>query len=188
MSLFGEDIAAIEAQQQNELSLTAPAILSIFETSADQRNSFVDKIIEAVQEGVSDPLRVLVQLKSVEAVIGTLTDKNPKTNKRADVAKLFSTYTLEAAARQGKSFNVYGAKLEQKEVGANYDYSQCNDSELIALQAAADAAREKLKERQKYLQNLPASGIEVLDKETGEMVTIYKPSKSSTTTITVSLT
>jgi hypothetical protein len=53
----------------------------------------------------------------------------------------------------------------------------------------ADAARinEKLKERQKFLQSMPSDGLGVFIEETGEVFTLYPPSKSSTTSVAVTL-
>jgi len=172
-----------------ELELLQPtSILSLFDATKSELNSFVDGVMNAVQEGQADAVKVLCHLKKMEAVIGTFTDKNEKTNKRADVAKLFSSYVLDGAKQYpGKSFEAFGAKFEEKEVGSKWDYSQCNDTELAELETKSKEASDALKERQKYLQNLPAAGIETLDKSTGDMVMIYKPSKSSTTALTVSL-
>ena len=180
-------------EQLNQLpAMPATSLLAVFETSEAQRNSFADSLMEAIDNGSADAVKVLVGLKAMVATADILLDKSEKTNKRSDVAKLFNNYVLDAAATyekdgKDKSFNAFGAKLKQTEVGSRWDYSQCNSAELLRLEAEALKATEALKEHQKYLQNLPSAGIEILDTESGEMVKVYKPSKSSTTALTVSL-
>lgn len=189
MSYTTEEIETLEDPAQGQLpEMSATSIVALFETTPQQRNSFVQGILEAVESGNTPALKVLAQLKSMEAIIATLTDKNPKTNKQADKAKLFSSYVLDAAKPYpGKEFRLYGATFEKKEVGTKYDYSQCNDPELPALELAAFEADEALKARQTFLRNLPEQGIEIPDKETGEIALVMSPSKSSTTSLTVSL-
>ena len=80
-----------------------------------------------------------------------------------------------------------GAKYQVKEAGTKYDYSQCNDPFYDELQAAAISADEKLKARAIFLQSLPTSGMIITDPLTGETYTAYPPSKSSTTTVSITL-
>lgn len=177
------DAAYAEYEMLND-AMPATSIVALFDTNKEQRSSFVMGILKALDNGKIDPLKVHKQVKSMEQIIAMLTDKKdyPTT------ATAYNKHLLDAADKQsGKTFELYGGKWTIKEVGSKLDYSQCNDSELLTLEAAAKAATDALKERQTYLQNLPAAGIETVDKESGELITIYKPSKSSTTALTVSL-
>ena len=47
--------------------------------------------------------------------------------------------------------------------------------------------KEKIKAKQDFLKTVPISGLSILVESTGEMVTVYPPSKSSTTAVSVSL-
>lgn len=176
--------AAYAEHLANEVELSPTSIVALFETNKEQRSSFALGVLEALEDGRIEPLKLHKQIKAMEDVIALLTDKK----KYPTTATAYSKYVLDAAEKQdSKAFDLYGAKWQIKEVGSTWDYSQCGDSELVRLQDEAKAAADALKERQTYLQNLPACGVEALDKETGEMATIYKPSKSSTTSVSVTL-
>ena len=80
-----------------------------------------------------------------------------------------------------------GARFRIGETGVSYDYAPCGDpvhARLIREKQAIDA---KLKEREKFLQRLPAEGVETIDEETGEITRIYPPARSSKTSVIVTL-
>lgn len=90
---------------------------------------------------------------------------------------------IEIEKHSGKT-TVNGAEVIKKEVGTKYDYSGCNDSSWNALSKLESQAKEKKSEREKFLKTLPSS-MTVADEETGEMITLNPPIKSSTTSIAV---
>lgn len=163
--------------------MTSVSILAIFQTTKEQRESFVKDLIERIENGKVNPLNVHIQLKSIEDIQARLTDakKHPETSAK------YRSALLEAAAPYGKKFEYMGAKIEQKEVGVKYDYSQCADPVLYRLEAEADAAAKALKQRQDMLKTLPLSGTTMVDEVTGEAFTAYPPSKSSTSYLAVSV-
>jgi hypothetical protein len=145
------------------------------------------RIIQAVEDGEMDPLKALSGLKAMESLVSTLTDKNPKTNPHADKAILLQQHITDAAfAYSEKKFILYGATFTKTEVGTKYDYSQCNDAKLAELEKAAKDAADALKKRQEFLKTVPSEGMTVTDTESGETYTVYPPSKSSTSTVSVS--
>ena len=75
-----------------------------------------------------------------------------------------------------------GVKIELAEVGVKYDYSQCNDYEYSCLLEQKLFLDEKLKERENFLKMLPKSGTSIIT-ELGEVIMVYPPSKSSTSSI-----
>lgn len=80
-----------------------------------------------------------------------------------------------------------GARFRIGETGVSYDYAPCGDpvhERLIREKQAIDA---KLKEREKFLQRLPAEGVETIDEETGEITRIYPPVRISKTSVIVTL-
>jgi hypothetical protein len=169
------------------LELSAPSILQLFETTKEQRTSFVNDIIEKLNDGVIDPLKVHLQVKSLEDIINQLTNTTEKTNKNFQAAVTYKKILLEAYSNYGagKEFEFANAKFQQKEVGTKYDYSGCNDAvinDLLVQKAALDA---KIKERESFLKTIAAAGLETIVED--EVVTIYPPSKSSTTSIAVTL-
>jgi hypothetical protein len=154
--------------------ISAIGVLSLLETTKEQRESFVRSIVSALDEGQVDPLKIHLQVKNTEDLIKQIT---------AD--EKYREFLLNEAQKYGKSFEQYNAKFQVKETGTRYDYSGCNDAELRELEMQAQHWQDKLKERQKFLQNLPASGLEVLQGD--ELVTVYPPVKTSTTSVTVTL-
>lgn len=94
---------------------------------------------------------------------------------------------IERNGEKGKYVSARGVKFEVAEVGTKYDFSQCNDTELAALEGAAKLTAEAIKERQAFLKTLPLKGMEILEKNTGELVTIYPPSKTSKSSFKVQL-
>lgn len=156
---------------------TTTEILSLFETNKAQRQDFISKTIEAIEEGGANPLKVHLQIKAAEDIIKGLTSNEKYRN-----------LILDEASKNGKAFELYNAKFSIKETGSKYDYAQCGDNELEQMQAQMDALSEKIKARQKFLQNIPESGLAEVNEETGDVNTLYRPTKSSTTSVTVQLT
>jgi hypothetical protein len=140
--------------------------------------------VEQLENGVVDPIQCHVFLKSLESIFKTLTDE--KTGK--EFATRYKAALMDAVEKEGgKSFEKYNAKFQVKEAGTKYDYSVCGDPVVIELQAAADKATADLKARQEFLQAVPISGLVITDPESGETNTVYPPAKSSTTTVSVTL-
>lgn len=152
------------------------------------KDYIAEKILQAVEEGEMDALKALSGLKAMEGLISILTDKNPKTNRKADKAISFQSHISDAAGNYNeKKFSLYGATFTKTEVGTKYDYSLCNDTKLIELEKAAKDAADTLKKRQEFLKTVdPKDGLSILDESTGETYTVYPPSKSSTSTVSVS--
>lgn len=156
-------------------------VLSMIDTNKAQREQFVQEVIDSMQEGKVDPLKIHVQVKCMEQIIKMFTDGKdyPKTS------KVYKELVLDEATKHGKKFEYHNAEFKIGEVGTKYDWSKCGDAainELLRQQAEIDAA---LKERQEFLKTLPAIGIETLVDD--EVVRIYPPSRSSTTSVSVSL-
>lgn len=154
------------------MELTTNSILSLVATSKEERQAFVRAHIQNLKDGNADIMQSHIQAKNFEQML-----KEMLSNEE------YKSLILDAAELHGKNFELHNAKVQIKEAGITWDYSQCNDSKLAELEAAVKAATDKLKNRQKMLQSIPASGI--ADPETGEI--IYPASKSSSTTVTVTL-
>jgi len=165
--------------------LTTVNILSIFETTKDQRKSFAEDIVNRLRNGEADPLKVHVQVKAMEEIIKTITDKSEKTNKNFTLAIDYNTMLLDAAEKNGKKFQMFNAEFSVKEVGTVYNWEQCNDPELAELLSIHESTKEKIKQKQDFLKTVPLSGIDIRIND--ELVTVYPPSKSSTTSVAVSL-
>lgn len=174
-------------EQQIELSTTS--ILSLFETSKEQRQDFISRVVMSVEAGEVDPLKVHLQIKCMEKIIEGITSTDEKKNKEsAPLAKRYRKALLEAAEKYGaKEFEFMNSKIKIGETGTKYDYSLCGDPELIEWTAKQNELAEKIKARQELLQNTPVKGVTLVNEETGETYTVYPPSKSSSTSIIVTL-
>lgn len=157
--------------------LTTTSILALFQTTKEERQSFAMDLINKIESGEANPLKVHLQIKCMEEIIKLLNSNT-----------VYKKAILEAAEKYGeKSFEFMNSKIEIKEMGTKYNFEGCNDTEWELLDSKASGAANDLKERETFLKTVPAKGLEIVDKLTGEMVTIYPPSKSSTTSIAVTL-
>lgn len=171
-------------------TLTTKSILALFETSKEQRKSFVDDIISRLDEGEVNPLVVHLQVKCMEDIITQLTSTDKEKNKNLEAAIKYKEHLFDAfknnAAGQ-KSFGFHNATFRQMEAGSRWQYENTEDPVLGELYEQQDALKKKIKERETFLQAVPEAGIEITDENTGEVVRVFKPYKTSTTTIAVTL-
>jgi len=156
-------------------ALTTTNILSLFQTDKAQRFSFVRDVITRILAGDADPIKVHLQLKAMQEIIGEITS-DPQ----------YRDALLDESAKYGKTFERYNGKFSIKETGTRYDYSQCGDSELADLYEKKTELDAKIKTREAFIKMLPVEGIDIVT-EDGELRKIYPPAKSSTTSVTVSL-
>lgn len=159
------------------LQAEAPSILALFETNKEQRQSFVTNVLSNIESGAVNPLTVHLQVKNMEQCIKMLTDDPQYKEAVLD----------EAGKHGGKSFEFHNAKVEVKEVGVKYDFTNCGDTKMAKLHDELEALKKKVKDREDFLKKAPIEGTQVLDDDTAELVTIYPPSKSSTTSVAVTL-
>ena len=156
------------------MNLPALPDLSLFETSKAERLSFAQSVVNNAKDGFINPLKLHLQVKCLEDLIKQITS-NPD----------YKELTIDEAYKYGKTFEQYNAKFEIKEMGVKYDFTNCGDpimTDLLEQQATLDA---QIKDRQKFLKSVPAEGLQTLIED--EVVTLYPPVKTSTTTISVNL-
>lgn len=147
--------------------------LSLFETTKAERQDFAQSVVNGLKEGLSDPLKVHLQVKCMEDLIKQITS-HPD----------YKDLTLDEAAKYGKSFEHYNAKFEIKEMGVKYDYSNCGDPIYNQLAEELAELEKKVKDRQAFLKAVQP-GTELLIED--EVIILYPPVKTSTTSITVNL-
>lgn len=147
--------------------------LSLFETSKVERQSFTEAIVNNLMEGLADPLKVHLQVKCMEDIIKQITS-NP----------VYRDLLVNEASRYGKNFEHHNAKFEIKETGVKYDYESCGDPILKDLEDELALLESKIKERQSFLKSIKGT-IEILIGD--ELVTLYPPVKTSTTSVTINL-
>ena len=146
---------------------TAPSKTEIEE----QSKIIIDQIMEG---GDVNPLRVASTIKSLELAAKTIKEG-------------ISEYMLtEANKYETKSFDFDGHKFQVKETGVKYDYSLCNDPIYKQLKKDEVELAGKIKAREAFLKSISDQQT-IVDEDTGEVVTILPPSKSGTTSVTITL-
>lgn len=91
-------------------------------------------------------------------------------------------YALSELDKHGKDADLFGCKMERKETGVKYDYSECGDTELLDLYDQIEALKKQVKEREDVLKRIKPK-TSLIDEETGQMFSA--PIKTSTTTLQV---
>lgn len=95
-------------------------------------------------------------------------------------------YAREEVAKFGKEVKMPGGtKIELAEVSVRYDYSKCGDPVLTKLTETLEEIETEIKERQAMLRMVSASGMEIVVDD--ELVRVFPPSKSSTSSIKTTL-
>lgn len=157
--------------------LTTTSILSLFQTTKEQRETFANDIIQRLESGNVNPLEVHLQVKCMEDVVKVI-NANPS----------YKRFVLEASENMGqKSFQFHNAKFEIKETGVKYDFSKCEDVVLSRLYEQQEIIGKAVKDRETMLKTVSEKGMILTDEETGETFTVYPPAKSSTTSVAVTL-
>jgi hypothetical protein len=156
--------------------MSATSILSLFDTTKEQRRGFIQQVIESVLNGYKNPLDIQVQIKCMEEITKGIYDDPDYKRTLVDEAEKYGR----------KPFEFHNANVQVKEAGTKYDFSNTNDAGWKALDNEMLELKAKLKAREDFLKKLPTEGIDIIDSE-GETYKIYPPSKSSTTTISITL-
>jgi len=95
----------------------------------------------------------------------------------------YMDYLITEVSKFGKGTTTStGTKLELAEVGTKYDFSQCNDPELKRMEDEFAVWEQNIKDRKEFLKALTPKGVNIID-ETGEIITLYPPSKSSKSSV-----
>ena len=146
----------------NELTkiLSKSQVIDLFVETKDQ-----------IMSGEQSPLKTAVHLKALEELIKKL---------RTD--EQIQDYTLEEALKEGaKTFKMYGAEIQIKEMGTKYDYSDCNDSLLDSLYCKMNELKTEIKDRENMLKSISEKNP-VISPE-GEI--LNRPTKRSKTGVSI---
>jgi PHP family Zn ribbon phosphoesterase len=123
-------------------------------------------------EGVINPLDLALQIKFIEDVIANFKEKL-----REEVILELSKYGKDDCSK-------FNGKFEVREMGVKYDFHDCNDSIYNDLTQKINELIDQRKEREKFLKSLKNSEC-IVNQSTGEIVTIFPPKKSSTTSYAI---
>lgn len=155
----------------------ALSLLSIFDTTKEQRRTFVAQVVDNVYEKHTSALEVHYQVKCLEDIIKNITE-----DKRYKGAVLD-----DALDHSGKPFDFKHSEVAVREVGTKYDYDNCGDPKYRELKRLFDKAKKDIDERQEYLKTIPVEGVTIVDEDTGEICKVHKPIKTSTTSVIIRL-
>jgi hypothetical protein len=138
-----------------------------------QAQTFAQEIIEQVESGSIDSLEVHIRCKAFMVAL-------------TQVIESIETLTLAEAEKHGKSFDFKSARIEVKELGSKWHFDKSNDSKYFLIKSNIEKLDIERKDRETFLKSLK-SKTSILDRETGEVIEIFPPYKTSKTGITVTL-
>ncbi len=152
--------------------MTAQSVISLCPSTKEQIDIFANQLIDDVEQGVTNPLALHIRLKLIEKSFEKV------------YAAIKDQVVAEAEKHNQKTFDHMGCKIEVKEMGVNYDYSACNDPEWNQANEFIESYKLSIKERQEFLKALKKKET-IVNEETGEIIEIFPPVKTSTTSIAV---
>lgn len=185
----GYDRHMVEQERQyagkpQEIILSPDNILVLSKSGVRDFHETVKARIKDTGYGLLEYLEVIKFFEKLKEVIsGNSQAKDPE--EREGDKEIKDMVREEVAKYNGKYTSPRGVKFENAEVGTKYNFSQCGDSILVRLEAEAKAAADALKERQEFLKKVPTAGMEIRNDD--ELVMIYPPSKSSTSSYKITL-
>jgi hypothetical protein len=137
---------------------------------------FCQKAKSEILSGDYNPIPIMIQLKAIEELIKKLrTDKE------------ISEYVNKEVELNNGKFDNDNATVIVSENGTKYDFSKCGDSEYFKLNQQLTEIETKIEERIVFLKSLPVDGLDQINEETGEIYRIYRPIKSSTSGVKITL-
>lgn len=156
--------------------INAPSIVSLFDANKQQRQTFIDQVIQSVVDGHNDVRSIHYSLKVMEEI-----------TKKIMASPIYKSALMDEMERFEKSFEFKSSRFDRRETGVKYDWKSTCDPVVIDLMNRLESLESELKERTDFLKTVPKSGLMVTDPETGETVQIFPPNKTSTETVAVTL-
>lgn len=135
---------------------------------------FSTQVIRSVKNGEVNPLKILVLLRSLEAVSELV---------REEIGEEILT---EAEKHSEKKFEVFGALVEKSELGTKYNYAKSGDVEWRRLDDDAKKAKGNLTLREEFLRTL-REPLTLVNEDTGEVYKVSPPQKTSKSGVKVYL-
>lgn len=140
-------------------------------TIGNNKTSEVIADLGAIMDERSNEIEVYVSLKRMEKIA-------------KDCLTWYQDRFVKAYDMGGDTAVMYdGVKIERAEVGVKYDFENCNDEIMKKLIEEKKELDDRIKEREKFLKSLPVDGFEFANPNTGEIITIYPPARSSKTSL-----
>jgi hypothetical protein len=158
----------------NQLPDSPLSALTLMPSTASEVARFSRGIIQAVKNGEVSPLKVLVMLRSLEAVSELVRDE------------ISDELLNEAERYPEKKFDAYGASIEKSELGTKYLYEKSGDVEWEQLNSEFETIKRRKSERETFLKSLKEP-MTAVHEPTGEVYKISPPVKTSKSGVKVFL-
>ena len=151
---------------------TAVSTLSVFPNTKEQVSLFANKLRTELENGEVNPLEIITMQKAIEKVFDA-------------VKPTLSELARAEAEKHGKSFEFKGAKIECVEAGVKYDFSECGHLDYSDLCEKINQLTEAKKNYEAMIKTYkePQNLISL----NGDVMTVYPPKKTSTSSIKVTL-
>lgn len=157
------------------MEMKPESILALFAgCDAQQRASFTSQVIESLDGGYADPIKTLSAIRNLQSIL-------------SDIEAFNKDLVIAEVEKHGGKLDLWGISIQRKEAGTKYDFSKTNDHFYQHLSSALENSKKMVKEREDFLKSLPIDGQLITDEDTGDVYKIYRPIKSSTTTVSVTL-
>lgn len=158
-------------QQEAEVNQTKERqevdLIHAIDVSRFSIGNAVISLVENIKAGNINPLDAYTRMKALEKFIEDSKDQ-------------IRLWVIDEAMKYPKgTFEYNGCELNIQETGTRYDYAGTGDPEYLRL-------KEAIKKREAFLKAVSKPET-ITDHETGEIVTINPPIKTSTTSVAVTI-
>ena len=146
--------------------------LSNWQPSKTEIERVANEMVQGIIDGNAETDKALLTIRAIRVAMESAEDK-------------IKDQVIDELHRRGKEgFDVYGAKVNLKELGVKYDFENCKDPEWLIFNIQIKKLTELRKERGVFLKSLTKS-MTIVDEDTGEVLTINPPIRQSTTSYTI---
>lgn len=134
-----------------------------------------DIMKKSLADGEMNPIEAVVKAKSLYEVLSLFL-------KDDDVKGLVVNECSKYGKGETPSFS--GAKVQVKETGVKWDYTDCGDPVYDSLALQMEELKQRMKQRESYLKTITERKTEI-DEATGEIYTILPPVRTATTSYSI---
>jgi hypothetical protein len=146
--------------------------LSNWQPNKSEIERVANEMVQGIIDGNVQTEKALLTIRAVRMAMESAEDK-------------IKEQVIDELHRRGKEgFDMYGAKVNLKELGVKYDYANCGDLEWYLIDDQIKSLTELKKERENFLKSL-TKPTTIVDDSTGEIKTINPPIRQSTTSYTI---
>lgn len=164
-----------------ELQIIPGHILTLSKTNAEAFHQQMKSVIKETGYGLFEYIEVIRFFEKLKDYV------NGNSQSKIEPDRELVGMIRDEVQKYGKVFTTpRGVKFELAETGTKYDYSNCNDQELVELEGQLEVLKEKVKTRQEFLKTVPQEGLDIITGH-GEPVKIFPPTKTSNSSFKVSL-